>query len=197
MSFSFTRRACFITLSSHPLNAGFRGRVASTRGWKSVRVLSLMGAITIRSPAESDGMIWVTRSCFSNARSFPWTLAEKSMKMTISVPWGVVACEEGAHPAVSSHPCMIRARIQAVCRKGSNESASIGTTHFTVQGNFRPPFQLGKLGTFSKGRGRQQTPVPHVGLTIQGDSLVSEGSNLFDLAFRLFDFSVHFGADPE
>ena len=53
------------------------------------------------------------------------------------------------------------------------------------------------IGILSKGRGRQQATVPHVGLTIQGDSLVSEGSNLFDLAFRLFDFSVHFGADPE
>ena len=57
-------------------------------------------------------------------------LPEKSTKMTVSVPRAAVAFAEDVHPVVRRSPCMIRARIQAVLRSGSNESTPIGVAPF-------------------------------------------------------------------
>ena len=60
-----------------------------------MRVLSLMGAIRMLSPAESEGMIQVSMSCLNSALASFGMLPEKSTKMTVSVPRAAVAFAEG------------------------------------------------------------------------------------------------------
>ena len=121
-STSLVSRLYFITLSSQPLNSGFRGSVASTSGRKSERVLSLIAATRSRSPATSDGRIWFSRSVANKARASLLTLPEKSTKTTTSVPRPTVAWEDRVQPASRSAPASRRASVRAAPPAGEGRS---------------------------------------------------------------------------
>src|SRR5947208_6982685 len=156
-----------MTLLNQPLNLGLAGRLASTRGRKSVRVLSLMGAIRNRSPGTRDGRISFSISIRNDARSSFVMLCEKSTKTTTAVPSWVAAGVEGAHPVVRISACVIRAPTQGVSRLRARDLPIMRSPVLAVDGDLRPPVHFGELRRPSKGVRRQQFAKANVGLPVQ------------------------------
>src|SRR5207244_3329788 len=187
----------FKTLSRNPLKWGLAGRLVSTRGRKSVRVLSWIGAIRSRSPAESEGRISASISRRNDARSSPVTLAEKSMKMTTAVPLWLAAGAERPQPVIRTSACVVRTRAQAVSRCRTRDSTTIRCPVLAVHGGLRPPVELGQLRTPPEGGWRQQSADADVGLPVHRDALAGRRPDLFDMALGCLDLSLDPRADPE
>src|SRR3989442_3178943 len=196
-SSSLALRLNFKTLSRNPLKWGLAGSVASTRGRKSVRVFSWIGAIRSRSPAESEGRISASISRRNDARSSPVTLAEKSIKMTTAVPLWPAAGAERPQPVIRTSACVIRTRTQAVRWCRPRDSTTIRCPVPAVHRGLRPPVELAELRILSEGMWRQQSAEADVGLPVHGDPLAGHRPDLFDRALCGLDPSVDPGADPE
>ena len=123
-------------------------------------------------------------------------LAEKSMKIMISVPLAL-ALDDDEHPAVRGIALITAARIQKMIRSGAKKSGCIKRPYLPVDGKLGPPFQLGELWRLLKGWRWQKTTETHVRLTIQSNAFIRKGAGSFDLTLCLIDFSISSHADSE